>query len=359
MAGDEDQSQKTEDPTQKKLEDAKKKGDAPKSQEVTTWVSLAMAGLMIAAASGPLSASLSGTLATFLGEAHALPMDGPALTDLMAELSVKVAVVVGPIVLALMVAAVAANLAQQSLIFTTEKMNPKLSKISPVKGAQRLFGMQGLMNFIKGLLKLIIIGVVMVFILWPERDLIFAVISSDPAILPSLMKSMTLKLVGAAVAALFFIAAIDYIYQRYDFQKRNKMSKQEVKDEQKQIDGDPHVKARLRQIRMERANKRMMASVPDATVVIANPTHFAVALKYEPGQDGAPLCIAKGADYLALKIREVAEENKVPVVENPPLARALHAAVDVDEEVTPEHYQAVAEVIGFVMRLSGKKARRA
>jgi flagellar biosynthetic protein FlhB len=158
----------------------------------------------------------------------------------------------------------------------------------------------------------------------------------------------------AALAVLAVIAGGDYFVQRYRFIKRHRMSKQEVKEEFRQTEGDPAVKAKIKQIRTERARRRMMAQVPDATVVIMNPTHFAVALKYESGEMAAPVCVAKGVDALALRIRDVAEENDVPVIENPPLARALYASVDLDEAVPPEHFKAVAQVIGYVMRLTGK-----
>jgi len=154
------------------------------------------------------------------------------------------------------------------------------------------------------------------------------------------------------------IAGLDYFLQYNRFMQRNRMSKQEIKEEYRQNEGDPAIKAKVRQIRHERAKKRMMAAVPEATVVIMNPTHYAVALKYESGKTEAPICVAKGIDALALRIRAVAEENDVPVVENPPLARALHAAVEVDEAVPPEHYKAVAQIIGYVMRVNGSLARR-
>jgi flagellar biosynthetic protein FlhB len=157
----------------------------------------------------------------------------------------------------------------------------------------------------------------------------------------------------AALAVLAVVAVLDYALQRYRFMQRNRMSKQEVKDELKQTDGDPAVKARIRKVRIERARRRMMAQVPEATVVITNPTHYAVALKYESGKMAAPICVAKGMDALALRIRAVAEEAEVPIVENPPLARALYASVELDEAVPPEHYKAVAQVIGYVMRLTG------
>jgi flagellar biosynthetic protein FlhB len=168
------------------------------------------------------------------------------------------------------------------------------------------------------------------------------------------MSHLLYKVMIAALAVLAVIAVGDYAIQRYRFLQRNRMSKQEIKEEYRQNEGDPQIKAKIRQIRQERAKKRMIAAVPDATVIITNPTHFAVALKYESGQTAAPVCVAKGVDALALRIREVAKEHDVPIVENPPLARALHATVEVDEQIPTEHYKAVAQVIGYVMRLSGK-----
>jgi len=159
--------------------------------------------------------------------------------------------------------------------------------------------------------------------------------------------------------ALAVIAGLDYFWQRMQFMSRNRMSKQEIKEEYRQNEGDPHIKAKIRQLRHERSRKRMMAAVPKATVVIMNPTHFAVALKYESGKTAAPVCVAKGVDALALRIRAVAEENGVPVIENPPLARALHAAIEIDDPVPPEHFKAVAQVIGYVLRLQGKLPARA
>ncbi len=173
------------------------------------------------------------------------------------------------------------------------------------------------------------------------------------------MSRLLYKVLMAALAALAVIALADYVLQRHRFTQRNKMSKQEIKEEFRQNEGDPQIKAKIRQIRNERAKKRMIASVPDATVIITNPTHYAVALKYEQGKMAAPVCVAKGVDALALKIREVAAAHEIPIVENPPLARALHAAVEVDEQVPAEHFKAVAQVIGYVYRLTGKiKAAR-
>jgi len=229
-----------------------------------------------------------------------------------------------------------------------------LAKLSLTKGLKRMFGVDGFTNLFKGLLKIAIVGAAVWTQLWPERSRLEAVLGQSPVGVAGDMTHLMFKVLIAALAALSVIAGADYLLQRFQFMKRNRMSKQEIKEEYRQSEGDPQVKAKVRQIRLERAKRRMIAAVPQASVVIMNPTHFAVALKYESGKMAAPVCVAKGVDALALRIRDVAKEHGVPIVENPPLARALHASVEVDEVVPPEHYKAVAQVIGYVMRLTGK-----
>jgi flagellar biosynthesis protein FlhB len=221
-----------------------------------------------------------------------------------------------------------------------------------------MFGFEGWMNLLKGLAKIAIVGMAIWTQLWPERGTLEAILTQSAVSVVGDMSHLLFKVLMAALSALLVVAGLDYFLQYNRFMKRNRMSKQEVKEEHRQNEGDPAIKAKVRQIRIERSRKRMMAAVPTATVVIMNPTHYAVALKYESGKTEAPICVAKGIDALALRIRAVAEENDVPVVENPPLARALHAAVEVDQAVPAEHYKAVAQVIGYVMRLNGQLARR-
>jgi len=188
-------------------------------------------------------------------------------------------------------------------------------------------------------------------LLWPERFLLDALVRTDPAAMLSITQALTVKVLGAVVAVLAVVAAADYLFQYRQWFERQKMSFRELKDEFKQTEGNPEVKAKIRQIRWNRSRRRMMAAMPTASVVITNPTHYAIALRYERGMN-APVCVAKGADLVARKIREVAGQYNIPIVENPPLARALHATVEIDQEVPAEHYQAVAEIIGYVMRLN-------
>jgi flagellar biosynthetic protein FlhB len=219
-----------------------------------------------------------------------------------------------------------------------------------MSGFKRLFGKQAFANLAKGIFKLVALGAVMVAIFWPERHRLDAMVRFDPVSIIGTTKTLSMQLMGAAVALLAVVAAGDFFFQYRQWFERQKMSIREIKEEFKSSEGDPQVKGRIRQLRQARMKKRMMAAVPTASVVITNPTHFAVALRYEQGMP-APICVAKGMDALALKIREVAGKNDVPIVENPPLARALHAAMEVDDEIPADHYQAVAQVIGYVMRL--------
>jgi flagellar biosynthetic protein FlhB len=257
----------------------------------------------------------------------------------------------------LMLAAICGNLIQHRLVWSAEPLRPSLSKISPIAGLRRLFSKQALMNFAKGLAKLVLIGAVMTALMWPQRFRLEGLVMVDLAALLLLTKSLSLEILGTVVAILAIVAAADYLFQYRQWFERQKMSMQELREEFKQSEGDPAIKAKMRQLRQARMRKRMMAAVPKASVVVTNPNHYAVALQYDPGMN-APVCVAKGLDLIALKIREVASAHDVPVVENPPLARALHATVDIDEEVPPEHYKAVAEIIGYVMKLRRRAGRR-
>lgn len=353
---DEDTSEKTQDPTQKRLDDAHERGDVVKSQEVNTWFVIAGAALVISTFSGSVGSGLEMPMRNLLANAHLIRTDGAGLLALTKNIELVLFTALGVPLLLLTLAALAGNLVQHRLVWSSEPLIPKFSKISPMAGAKRLFGAQAAANFVKGLVKLVALAAVMAAILWPERHRVDAMVRLDPSMIMTATKTLSMQLIGAVVALLAAVAAADYFFQYRQWFERQKMSLQEVKEEYKQSEGDPHIKGRIRQLRQMRMKKRMMAAVPTASVVITNPTHFAVALKYEPGMS-APICVAKGADAVAFRIREVANKNDVPIVENPPLARALHATVDVDDEIPVEHYHAVAEVIGFVMRLRRRGAR--
>ena len=350
MAEDSETSDKTEDPTQKRLDQAVENGDVVKSQELNTWFVIAAATLVMSTFSGSIGSHIMEPLRNLIAKSSMIRADGPALIGLAKSLGYSLIGALGLPIGLLAFAAIGGNMIQHSLVFSGEPLKPKLSKVSPASGFKRLFGKQAAANFAKGLFKLIALGVVMVMILWPERMRLESIVHLDPVLLLDVIRSITLHLMGAVVAMLAIVAIADYVFQYRQWYERQKMSLQEIKEEHKQSEGDPHIKARIRQLRVGRMKKRMMAAVPKASVIITNPTHYSVALQYNRGMS-APICVAKGVDHLAFKIREIAKQHDIPVVENVPLARALYATVEVDSEIPVEHYHAVAEIIGYVMGL--------
>jgi flagellar biosynthetic protein FlhB len=354
MADEKDDSQKTEQPTQRRLDTAREHGDVVKSAEVNTLILLAGGTLVIAVLGKPAAMAFGRYFRIFLEQPDQIGVASADMQALMYHTLLGLAAVLGPVLGLMCASGVLGNLIQNRPNFATDRIKPDLSKLSPLKGFKRMFGVEGLANLVKGFVKLGAVGAALWMVLWPERGRLEAVMGESPAAIAGDMSHLLIRILIAALMVLTVLAAADYGLQYFLFLRRNRMSKQDIKDEYRQTEGDPAVKAKIKQVRAERARRRMMAAVPEATVVIANPTHFAVALKYESGKMAAPVCVAKGVDALALRIREVAEAHDVPVVENPPLARALYASVELDEAVPAEHYKAVAQVIGYVMRLTGK-----
>jgi flagellar biosynthetic protein FlhB len=295
------------------------------------------------------------TFSVFIEQPDQLVVDPGAIMGLMRGTLLHMAMIFGPPIAFLVATALAAHLLQNMPSFALERLIPDFGKISPQAGLKRLFGLDGVTNLLKGLIKMVIVGSIVWMTLWPMRGQLGLALDESPAEMTGDMIHLLIRVLIAVLSVLAIVAVLDYLLQRHRFYQRNRMTKQELKEEFRQNDGDPLIKARIRKIRMEKARKRMMAAVPNATVVITNPTHYAVALQYEQGKMDAPLCVAKGTDALALRIRAVAEEHKVPVIENPPLARALYATVEIDETIPQEHYKAVAQVIGFVLKLTGKR----
>ncbi len=296
-------------------------------------------------------------LRNLIANAGQLRTDGTALLALGNTLGYAVLGAIGVPLLMLMLAAIAGNMIQHRLVWSAESLTPKFSKVSPGAGLKRIFGKQAVANFAKGVFKLVALGAVMMAVLWPERHRLESFLMFDPSAIMGVTTNLTLQLMGAVVAMLAAVAIADYFFQYRQWFQRQKMSLQEIKDEFKQSEGDPHIKAKIRQLRQQRMKKRMMAAVPNASVIITNPTHYSIALRYDSGMT-APVCVAKGVDNVAFKIREIAKKHDIPIVENVPLARALHATVDIDEEIPVEHYHAVAEIIGYVMGLKSGLARR-
>lgn len=351
----EDQSQKTEEPTQHRLDEAQKKGQIPYSREVNNFFVMLALALMIAWIFPATMDDIKLTLAPYILAPHDILTDPASLRDTLRDTFISMgAALLAPLAIVVLLV-IGAALIQSKLLFALERIKPKLEKISIIKGTKRLFSMRSVVEFLKGIVKISIVTVVGVFAIYSDLPRLRILASYELQEMLTFLGMLALKVMVAVCCIMFFVAILDYVYQRFEFMKQMRMSKKEIKDEHKQQEGDPMVKSKLRQIRMERARQRMMASVPSADVVITNPTHYAIALTYETGTMRAPILVAKGVDTVAFRIRDVAKEHDIPIVENPPLARALHAGVDIDEEIPYEHYKAVAEVISYVYKLKGRK----
>jgi len=356
MSEEQDESQKTEDPTPKRLREAKEKGQLAQSREVNNFLMLfgvAMIVLMILPYTGE---ALLSSMAIFIEKSDQMRVGTEGnYVEFIRHAMFEVVKSVALAFAALMVLAALTGIVQNGLVWTTEPMKPKLEKISIIKGFKRLFSLKSFVEFAKGIAKITIVGTVAYLLLIPIMEEVELYITMDMMAIVEMMHGWLVRLLIGVMVIVALIAALDFLYQKFEFIKSMRMSKKEIKDEYKQTEGDPMIKGRIRQLRQERSRQRMMAAVPEADVVITNPTHYAIALVYELniGTQAAPKCVAKGADEVALRIREVAKENKVEIVENPPLARALFEAVDIDDEIPEEHYKAVAEIIAFVFRQQG------
>lgn len=345
-----DDSSKTEEPTSKRLQEQREKGKVPTSRDVTTSIML-IAGAFVIFLFGPSMMNRILLLSrTFVERPDQLRLGSNDFFNLINEVALAFGMILLVPALVLLVAAVASGFLQHGFLFSTEPVAPQLSRLNPLEGLKRLFSRSALVELLKSVGKTAIVAGIATAVLIPEIRHIDLLIFINPTDLMALIGSATRGMVVAVIAVLCVIAALDYFYQRYEYMHKMRMTKQELKDEFKQSEGDPLVKSKLRQLRLQKSRKRMMAAVPKATVVITNPTHFAVALKYDKSM-GAPLVVAKGADLIALRIREIARENFVPIIENPPLARSLFALCEVDQEIPQDQYKAVAEVIGYVLRL--------
>ena len=351
---DSDSGEKTEDPTGKKISDASNKGQVAQSQEIQSWAVLLTATLIVASAVPTIMSYVTGVSRRFIENSHAFSVSKEDFQILFKEVIYEIGLVILPLMLTFVVVGVFVQIIQVGWNPSAEKFQININKFSPAKGVKKFFGIRPLVEALKGMVKLGVVGsVIFVFA---------APMLGDVELLPAFeivhtldrIQKIAIVILVVTVMIMTVIAALDYAYQKWDHKEKLKMTKQEVKDERKQQDGDPKIKQRIAALRMERARERMMQAVAKADVVITNPTHYAIALKYDMDSMPAPILVGKGMDSLAMRIREIAEDNDIPIVENPPLARALYAGVEIDEEIPAEHYHAVAEVIGYVFRLKGK-----
>jgi flagellar biosynthetic protein FlhB len=345
---------KTEEATPQKLEKAKQKGDGPKTADLAQFATLAAASAVVLLIGGWLSKNMAVQLRPFIASPDDIALEGGGV-EIMRYALMAAAPALIAVLAACMISGTAANVFQSGLRLVPDKVKPDFKKVSPRKGFERLFGPDGLMQFAKSTLKVIVIGLLVWWIVQPFLPKFATLSALDPAAILPFTLEVLKRLVFSVVGLTLVVAGGDYLWQRQRFFVRQRMTKEEVKEDYKNTEGDPHVKARQRQLRIERSRRRMMQAVPEATLVVMNPTHYAVALRYDQGQDAAPVCVAKGLDSLALKIRSVAEEAGVPVIEDPPLARSLYAAVEIDDMIPAAHYEAVAKIIGFILNAAQRR----
>lgn len=353
-----DDAQKTEEPTPKKLEESRRKGQVALSREVNNWIMLMMGTVVVLAVGPSVLENLFVHMRTYIAFSHNIPIEDGALGAALNQSFWKIVGILILPMLLLLGAAFAGPFVQIGALFAPESIKPDLKKISPLQGFKRLFSVKSLMEFAKGILKIGTIGAVGVILLMPFYSTMNHMIGMPLENVMGELSALILRLMAGVLIVLMVIAVADLLFQRNEHYKKMRMTKQELKDEYKQSEGDPHVKARLRQLRQERARARMIQAVPQADVVITNPTHFSVALKYNPDEMMAPMVIAKGMDEVALRIREVAKEHNIIIMENPPLARVLFDTVEVDQIIPEQHYKAVAEIISFVFKQKGKLGKK-
>ena len=347
---------KTEKATPKKRRDERKKGNVFMSKDA-----VAVAGLLGTFATlwlliGMFAEETARFMTLCFDTLGQEPQEVGSLTGEMAVKGVmSVAKMVGPVMLVAAFCAVAATFAQTRFLVASELLKPKFSRLNPLQGIKRLFSLKSVIETLKNLIKIAILLFVVYLsvreLFFESPNFLYTDLSVSIAYLTDVAWNMIIRIIIAFVA----VAALDFFYQRWDYEKNMMMTKQEVKEEYKQMEGDPQVKAKIKEIQRHRARQRMMQKVPGADVVIRNPTHYAVALRYKPEEDYAPIVLAKGQDGIAMKIVEIAEEHKIAVIENVPLARALYAETELDQFIPPSLYEAVAEVLVYIFKLNGKK----
>ncbi|MCA1040790.1 flagellar biosynthesis protein FlhB [Bacillus infantis] len=346
--------EKTEKATPKKRQDSRKKGQVAKSQDVNTAVVLLAVFLFLLFAGGYLKNIIMYLLTHSFQEFMLMELTESNVQAVFLAVMKELALFLGPIMLIAMIAGAAANYMQVGFLFSTEAIQFKLEKIDPIKGFKRIFSMRAIVELLKSILKIGFVGAVTFVVLWMRIDEILMLSQKSPGAALITLASLTVQMGLFASAALLFLSVLDYLYQKYDFEKNIRMSKQDIKDEYKNIEGDPLIKSKIKQKQREMAMSRMMQEVPNADVIITNPTHFAIALKYDEDKQDAPYVVAKGADFVAQKIKYIAKENDVITVENRPLARALYSQTEIGSTIPEEFFKTVAEILAYVYRTKNK-----
>jgi len=358
MSEDNDDASKTEEPSHKKLEEARKKGQTVSSREINHFFMMLALTFFIMVLAPQTGKGIYELLSPFVTDPDQMEISSAGFKDIMSNVAIGMIAVLALPWLATWAAAIAPAIVQNKFIVSAENIKPKFEKISPKAGLKRLFGKKALVEFGKNVLKITIVGGVATMLVLPDKEHFYRLTGLTKVEMLSFAQSLAGRMLIATCLILFLLSIGDYLWQRFAFMKQMRMTKQELKDEYKQQEGDPHIKQKLKQIRREKARQRMMANVPKADVIITNPTHYAVALQYDAQRMPAPKLLAKGTDEVAGRIRELATKNKIPIVRNPPLARVLYDTTEIDDEIPVEHYAAVAKVIGYVYKLKGKTPQK-
>jgi flagellar biosynthesis protein FlhB len=357
MSDDQDPAQKTEEPTQRRLEEAVKKGQIAFSREITSFLVLGGFLYFITWLLPSDSRKAANMLESFIDHAGDIRLNDNNIGEILKRsIGYYGQLVAVPLAIAAFAALFSSFIQNGKIIFSFDPVTPKLEKISPLKGLGKMFSAKSLVEFLKGIIKIAIIIIVIYLTLYDQFNHLKVLHDDSLATIGYYIKELNREVLTVVCIMMAIIAAMDFLYQRHSYMQNLRMSKHEIKEEYKQTEGSPEVKSKLRALRMEKAKRRMMAEVPKADVIITNPTHYSIALKYDGAKSKAPICIAKGIDKVAFAIREIAKDNDIPIIEDRPLARAMYDKVELDEEIPVEYYKAVAEIISYVYKIKGKSA---
>ncbi|WP_449353939.1 flagellar biosynthesis protein FlhB [Virgibacillus natechei] len=347
-------SEKTEKATPKKKQDERQKGKVAKSQDINTAILLLFTFITLFVFGNAMRNSMTTLYERSFTELIHWEVTQNSVHQLFSGATIEIAKILSPIMLAAITAGFASNLTQIGFLFTAKPLKMDLKKIDPIQGAKRIFSIRALVELIKSFLKIVFIGVITFMVIWIYKDemMMLAFKTAEDAL--AFFGRVTIVMGISATIALLFLSVFDYVYQRYDFEKNMKMSKQDVKDEHKNMEGNPLIKSKIKEKQRQIAQRRMMSDVPSADVIITNPTHFAIAIKYDEERASAPYIVAKAVDQMALRIKEIAKANDVIIVEDRQLARSMYNVLDIDDMISEEFYQAVAEILAYVYRLEKK-----
>ncbi|MBN3545832.1 flagellar biosynthesis protein FlhB [Fictibacillus barbaricus] len=346
--------EKTEKATPKKRQESRKKGQVAKSADINAAIVLFVSVMFLAFMGSWMGERLLHLFTHSLDKKLLYDVTETSIPKLLWELSMEVAIILAPVMISAMAAGVLGNYLQVGFLLSTEAIQMKLERINPLSGFKRIYSVRALVELTKSLLKILLIGGVTFYVLWMERDVYLRMsLVSIESSLP-VFGGLAIKMGFAASLVLLFLAFLDFMYQKYDFEKNIRMSKQDIKDEYKKSEGDPKIKGKIKEKQRQMAMRRMMQEVPKADVIITNPTHYAICLKYDDGSMDAPVVVAKGVDLIAQKIKEIAKEHEIAMVENKPLARTLYARVDIGQVIPEDLFKAVAEILAFVYRIRKK-----